>query len=678
MKTIMVTETMGKQERFEENKHPDSQICDVIDINGTVIVEGEDSGESGWEKRHGEIEKQREAIRQRVRNTKIGNAVIRPAKPKPTISDTGEKQVAVYARVSTKSTDQTSSIENQTLYYQKKVQDTPNWNLHEIYSDEGKSGTSMQHREAFKRMIEDAASKQIDLILCASVSRFARNMSDCLTQVRQLKSMNPSHPVGVYFETENIYTLDPDSNQSLAIHAMLADWESANKSRRMILSYDQRICTGQYPIVDLLGYRHTKEGELIIQPEEAITVRFIFLAFIGGYDCNEIAAILTEHERPTLKGRTDWNAGMVRNIISNERRWGDLEARKTIVIDYVEHKSKKNEEDRISAYEVGHHQGIVSPEIAKAANMVASTRGKMETGIPDLKVIPKGSLKGFISVYPSWKGVSHKAFMDICQQAYDFEELKSLEQEVKLWMGEGQSKVFSMQLSGYYVPHGIYFLNRSMPSLTIGERGLKFNKACHWKLDDCRHIEVLYHPIIQTIIIRKSDGEDCNSVEWKHADGKYVTQVPATAFSEAIYENLHWKKGLSFRFRGITKERGTVKMIYFSLDEPQILVGKSYREKEIADGSEGEDTVRFIPYRETDEADTDCQLNEADCAYPAEWKKNRMGVNYFSRKKRDKMMDMVTERDILSRGMVVENPMIGKIPGRDEILKELDELLMSM
>lgn len=458
MKTIMVTETMGKQERFEESKHPDSQICDVIDINGTVIVEGEDSGESGWEKRHGEIEKQREAIRQRVRNTKIGNAVIRPAKPKPTISDTGEKQVAVYARVSTKSTDQTSSIENQTLYYQKKVQDTPNWNLHEIYSDEGKSGTSMQHREAFKRMIEDAASKQIDLILCASVSRFARNMSDCLTQVRQLKSMNPSHPVGVYFETENIYTLDPDSNQSLAIHAMLADWESANKSRWMILSYDQRICTGQYPIVDLLGYRHTKEGELIIQPEEAITVRFIFLAFIGGYDCNEIAAILTEHERPTLKGRTDWNAGMVRNIISNERRWGDLEARKTIVIDYVEHKSKKNEEDRISAYEVGHHQGIVSPEIAKAAHMVASTRGKMETGIPDLKVIPKGSLKGFISVYPSWKGVSHKAFMDICQQAYDFEELKSLEQEVKLWMGEGQSKVFSMQLSGYYVPHGIYFL----------------------------------------------------------------------------------------------------------------------------------------------------------------------------------------------------------------------------
>ena len=77
--------------------------------------------------------------------------------------------------------------------------------------------------------------------------------------------MNPSHPVGVYFETENIYTLDPDCKQNLSIHAMLADWESANKSRRMILSYDQRICTGQYPVIDLLGSRHTKEGELFIQ-----------------------------------------------------------------------------------------------------------------------------------------------------------------------------------------------------------------------------------------------------------------------------------------------------------------------------------------------------------------------------------------------------------------------------
>lgn len=213
-----------------------------------------------------------------------------------------------------------------------RIASNPHWEMQEIYSDEGKSGTSLRHRDEFNRMMLNAADKKMDLILCASVSRFARNMSDCLEQISLLKTMHPTHPVGVYFETENIYTLDANSEQSLHIHAMLADWESANKSCRMILSYDQRILTGQYPVADLLGYRHTKDGELIIQPEEAKTVRFIFFAYIIGYGYDEIADILTEKERPTLKGRTDWNAGMVKNIMSNERRWGDLEARKTIAV----------------------------------------------------------------------------------------------------------------------------------------------------------------------------------------------------------------------------------------------------------------------------------------------------------------------------------------------------------
>lgn len=104
--------------------------------------------------------------------------------------------------------------------------------------------------------------------------------------------MHPAHPIGVYFETENIYTLNPSSQYSLDIQALLADWESGNKSRRMILSYDQRIMTGQYPVADLMGYRHTKDGQLVIEPEEAKTVRFIFLAFIYGYNCDQIAAVL--------------------------------------------------------------------------------------------------------------------------------------------------------------------------------------------------------------------------------------------------------------------------------------------------------------------------------------------------------------------------------------------------
>ena len=237
---------------------------------------------SEWEKRHLEYEQRKDDTRNRIRlnaqnNQDRASACFRPAKPAPSIDDNEHKVVAVYARVSTAREEQISSIENQTLYYTKKIEDKPNWEMQEIYSDEGKSGTSMRHRDEFKRMIENARQKKFDMIICASVSRFARNVSDCLDQVLELKTMNPSHPIGVYFETENIYTLNPDSEQALGIHALLADWESANKSRRMILSYDQRILTGQYPVADLLGYRHTKEGDLVIVKEEAKTVRFIFL-----------------------------------------------------------------------------------------------------------------------------------------------------------------------------------------------------------------------------------------------------------------------------------------------------------------------------------------------------------------------------------------------------------------
>ena len=278
------------------------------DKKNEIVSAGEEATEvtvspqqpvSTWRPQDADREVIKANIRRRVWTSNASpKAQFIPAKPLPTVQDDGQKTVAVYARVSTKSTEQVSSIENQTRYYTEKVEKTPNWEMLEIYSDEGISGVSIKKRPAFLRMIKDATEKKMDLILCASVSRFARNMSECLDQIQLLKTKNPSHPVGVYFETENIYTLDPRSSDQLQIHAMLADWESTNKSRRMILSYDQRISTGQYPVLDLLGYKHTEDGQLVIVEDQATTVRFIFLAYIVGYTLKEIAEILTEKERP--------------------------------------------------------------------------------------------------------------------------------------------------------------------------------------------------------------------------------------------------------------------------------------------------------------------------------------------------------------------------------------------
>ena len=287
-----------------------------------------------WRPQDADREYYRYETKKRIQHYTVPpQTIFRPAKPTPTIRDGDPKRVAVYARVSTKSKEQVSSIENQTKYYTEKIAKTPNWDLTEIYSDEGKSGTSKKWRKEFRRMLDDAAKKKMDLIVCASVSRFARNISDLIEEVRKLRTTNPSNPVGVYFETEDLYTLDPNINERLQMQGLFAEWESGNKSRRMILSYDQRICTGQFPIYDLLGLKHTIDGGFVIQEDEAVTVRYIFIGTACGRSAKEIADVLTEKKRPTLRGRTEWNAAMVKAIMNNERRWGDLEVRKRVVID---------------------------------------------------------------------------------------------------------------------------------------------------------------------------------------------------------------------------------------------------------------------------------------------------------------------------------------------------------
>lgn len=599
----------------------------------------------------------KENIRRKVWNAEVTEGtILRRAKPKPSILEEGSKRVAVYARVSTKSEEQVSSIENQTRYYTEKIEQTPNWNMYKIYADEGKSGVSIRKRTEFRQMLEDAADKKMDLILCASVSRFARNVSDCMEQVRKLKTVNPSHPVGVYFETENIYTLDPDCGQMLSIHAMLADWESANKSRRMILSYDQRICTGQYPVSDLLGYRHTTEGGLVIVEDEAVTVRFIFFAYLMGYSLGEIANILTKKGRKTLMGRTDWNEDMVRKIMSNERRWGDLEARKTIVVDYIKGKRVKNTQIRDSAFVPNHHEGIVSREIATAAKMVLSSGRGLVGGVPDAAVIERGALKGFVSINPVFYGVNRTVLEELSRSVHSEEEYERLKKEAEIINGEAHSAILSKDFTGYYVPYSAFFIGKDTPTLTLTRRQIKFNKKCHEKLGGCVYIEILCHPMLQAIMIRPCEEGMGNAIRWESSRGRIQEGISAHAFCKAVYDMMDWMPEYGFRFRGVTRERGSRKVMVFFLDEPQILLDGRMRER--AEAYKDGITSEYIPYKNRDVG--------------------RGGMAYPDRRRRDRIIDTLTENDISEKGIVMDNPLIGRIPTREEVRNELEGLLMSM
>ena len=220
---------------------------------------------------------QKERVRRRI-HTPIDqeNYTFFPAKePRDFFGESSTLSVAVYARVSTGNVEQTSSYELQKKYYEDYVRRHPNWNLVRIYADEGISGTSLARREQFHQMITDCKAGKIDLILTKSVSRFAKNVVDCISTVRMLSEL--SSPVGVFFESECIFSLKDDSQMALSFQATMAQEESHTRSRSMETSLRMRLDGGLPLTPKLLGYSHDSEGNLVVNPQEAPTVKLIFL-----------------------------------------------------------------------------------------------------------------------------------------------------------------------------------------------------------------------------------------------------------------------------------------------------------------------------------------------------------------------------------------------------------------
>ena len=287
-----------------------------------------------------------------------------------------KRKTAGYARVSTDSEEQLTSYEAQVDYYTNYIKSRPEWEFVNVYTDEGISATDTRHRDGFNKMVQDALDGKIDLIVTKSVSRFARNTVDSLTTVRKLKEKG----VEVYFEKENIYTLDSKGELLITIMSSLAQEESRSISENVTWGGQRkRMADGKvsFAYSRFMGLDMDKEtGKIVVNPEQAGVVRLIFRLFLEGMTPHSIAAELTRRGIKTPGGKDVWNQQTVRRMLSNEKYKGDALLQKEFTVDFLQKKMKKNEGEVPQYYVEGNHEAIISPAVFDMVQAELAGRSK--------------------------------------------------------------------------------------------------------------------------------------------------------------------------------------------------------------------------------------------------------------------------------------------------------------
>lgn len=275
-------------------------------------------------------------------------------------TSTRKRRVAAYARVSTDSEEQLTSYEAQVSYYTDYINKRSDWEFVSVYADEGVSGCNTAKREGFNRMIKDALDGKIDLIVTKSVSRFARNTVDSLTTVRKLKEKG----IEVYFEKENIYTLDSKGELLITIMSSLAQEESRSISENVTWGQRKRFADGKVslPYKHFLGYKRGEDGLPEIVPEEAEIVRLIYRSFMNGMTPYRIGKMLTEKGIPTPAGKTKWQSSTIESILTNEKYKGSALLQKQFTVDFLTKKRKINEGEIPQYYIEQSHDAIILPD----------------------------------------------------------------------------------------------------------------------------------------------------------------------------------------------------------------------------------------------------------------------------------------------------------------------------
>ena len=512
------------------------------------------------------------------------------------VSDSSEGprkiRVAPYCRVSTDDIDQAISIRLQQLEYRDKIKANPNWVSAGMYVDNGFSGTNTAHRPGFLKLIEDCRAGLIDMVITKSVSRFARNLMDCIKYVEELKSLDP--PVNVYFEQEKLDTSVQTSGIILIVLAMVAEEESHMKSEAMLLSLEWRFSRGRFLTPALFGYDKVevpdgfggKKKMLVINPQQAKVVEWMYAMLVNGSTPEEIAGVLTELQIPTGGRRKDgslnmsWTGNGVVSLMRNERYCGDVLSRKTYTPNFKDHKVRKNRGKKNKYFQANHHEAIVPRRVWNAAQRILNSRryGHEGSYLP-MHIIDNGVLSGFISMNRSWAGFDAEDYYRAAQIAMGLldeeldddldneflpdgghrlegliddhgisriaRELTEAEQRVKdeldgIDRSKQELEEQAETVRTFQVVSGEMFSHIHEPVVRIGQRDILFNTSCVAKMR-AEYAEVLFNPVERMIVVRPTKKQNPNAIQWggKNRGASYLCRI--------LYESMGWDPEYTYR-----------------------------------------------------------------------------------------------------------------------------------
>ena len=606
-----------------------------------------------------DIENQKAKIRERYKGKLLDDVEIIPALPQPKLYDDNRvKRVAAYARVSTIDINQTTSYELQKNHYTDLIQKHEGWVFVDIYADEGISGTSLNHRDAFVKMIEDCKQGKIDLIVTKSVSRFARNTLDCLEYVRELKNL--PNPVGIFFETENIYTLDSRSEMALSFIATMAQEESHIKSDIMNASIEMRFSRGILLTPVLLGYDKDENGRLVINEVEAKTVKLIFFLYLYGNTCQQIANILTEYGRKTKKGNTKWTAGTVLQVLQNERHCGDVLTRKTWTPNYLDHKSKKNRQNLEQRRWKNQHDAIISrADFMAVQELIRNAKYGNKGFLPELRVVDEGILKGYVSVNPRWAAFLAKDYIEASSSVLDIQENKNEEVKIEVQGGD-------FDLRKYQVARSQFFDRSNIVSMTFSINNIIFSTECIKKMPKNQFVEMLINPCKKMFAVRQCNKDECrNAVQWSKRKGDlFLTRViSGAAFIPTIYEIMNWNVDHKYRLRGEVHTNGNEVLITFNMTETEIFISNDHGKHKLPE--------RMKPFTNGPKKDI--------MAFPSDWA-STFGNSYYRQAQAKELAMLSAKKDlkISEEGIAYNSSDINDVTSQEELCENIQNIKNEM